>query len=77
MKFGVEVAVTKLFATHYVVEADNEDDARREVEDLLDDPVFTDTVDQMAYVCACDDEYVVSDVFEVDNEIEAGSFFRF
>lgn len=77
MKFGVEVAVTKLYVTHYVVEADNEDDARREVECLLDDPVFTDTVDQMAYACSCDDEYVVSDVSKVNNEVEAGSFFRF
>ena len=75
MKFAVEIVVTKMAETYYIVEADDLDEARRNVEDMLDDPVFTNEVDDRASVCPIDDEYVVSDVFEVGNYEEVGSFF--
>lgn len=77
MKFAVEIAVTKMSTTNYVIEANDLDEARREVEEMLYDHAFTNAVDYAANICSCEDEYTVSDVFEVGNETMTGSFFAY
>lgn len=76
MKFAVEVARTMLLATNYVVEADNEDEARREVEGMFNDPEFADRFEDIACIVDDESELMIADCFEVDDDLETDIFFN-
>lgn len=76
MKFAVEVAHYCLFTTNYVVEAEDMDEARREVEDKFDDWEFINEAEGHSIYAPCDEEYMIADVVEVDDDLMAGTFFN-
>lgn len=65
-----------LLATNYVVEAEDMDEARREVEGMFDDPEFADKFEENARLVDDEGELMIADCFEVDDGLEAGTFFN-
>lgn len=76
MKFAVTVARTMLLATNYVVEAEDMDEARREIEGMFNDPEFADRFEENARLVDDESELMIADCFEVDDDLEAGTFFN-
>ncbi len=65
MKFAVEVARTMLLVTNYVIEAEDMDEARSEVERLFDDPEFVDQFEENARLVDDEGELMIADSFEL------------
>lgn len=76
MKFAVEVARTMLLVTNYVIEAEDMDEARGEVERLFDDPEFACRFEDIACIVDDESELIIADCFEVDDDLETDIFFN-
>ena len=76
MKFAVEVGRTMLLVTNYVIEAEDMDEARSEVEGMFDDPEFADRFEENARLVDDEGELMIADCFEVDDDLETDIFFN-
>ncbi len=58
------------------LEAEDMDEARRGVEGMFDDPDFADRFEENARIVDDESEMMIADSFEVDDDLEAGTFFN-
>lgn len=72
-KFAINYVYTRTYEVDYVIEADDEDEARRKADDLLYDDDFCYQLDTELGVT--DDAYEVGEVLPLDSDINVGEFF--